>query len=86
MQAIFITHGPFSNAVKSARQRRDSSFLRKVIRFLLGRWCNRIGKDNAYIIDTFKNVELYNLVTKLLDIEAYAGPTNGTMGFWDKYL
>lgn len=35
---------------------------------------------------TFQNVELYNLVLKLLGAEAWAAPTNGTIGFWDRYL
>jgi len=34
----------------------------------------------------FPNVEIYNLVMKLLGTEAWAVKTNGTTGFWDKYL
>ena len=34
----------------------------------------------------FQNVEIYNLIMKLLGIEEQATKTNGTTGFWDKYL
>ena len=34
----------------------------------------------------FQNVEVYNLVIKLLGIDAYAASNNGTVGFWDRYL
>ncbi len=34
----------------------------------------------------FQNVEIYNLIMKLLGIEAQATQTNGTTEFWDKYL
>jgi hypothetical protein len=38
------------------------------------------------IIDAFNNVEIYNLIVKLLNIEQFASPTNGTIGFWDRYM
>ena len=34
----------------------------------------------------FQNVEIYDLIMKLLGIEAQAAKTNGTTCFWDKYL
>lgn len=34
----------------------------------------------------FANVEIYNLVMKLLGISDKAAPTNGTVGFWDQYI
>ena len=42
--------------------------------------------DATYVMNGFQNVEIYNLVMKLLGIEAQAAKTNGTTGFWDKYL
>lgn len=46
----------------------------------------RLGKaylGDAYVMETFDNVRVYNLMMKLLGIEEYA-PTNGTTGFWDR--
>ena len=37
-------------------------------------------------MDTFQNVEIYNLMMKLLGIEKHAARTNGTTGFWDNYF
>jgi len=34
----------------------------------------------------FQNVEIYNLVVKLLGIEDKAAATNGTKGFWEQFL
>lgn len=75
MQAIFIAHGPFSTDMKALhatgkRPHKD--------------WHSTGNK--AYIMERFQNVEIYNLVIKLLGIEQSAAPTNGTAGFWDKYL
>jgi hypothetical protein len=75
MQAIFIAHGPFSADIKALHQSGK-----------------RPHKDwhstghQAYIMERFQNVEIYSLVMKLLGIENQAAPTNGTAGFWDKYL
>ncbi|RDB14576.1 hypothetical protein Hypma_016311 [Hypsizygus marmoreus] len=72
MQAMFIAHGPFSTDVKALHQTGNKG------------WHSTSG--GAYIMDRFQNVEVYSLVMKLLGIEDYATPTNGTLGFWDKYL
>ena len=43
--------------------------------------------DQLTIIPPFENIEIYNLVMRLLDIpEDLCAPNNGTVGFWDRYL
>ena len=75
MQAMFIAHGPFSKAVKDLHQRSVRS---------AGGWHST--SDDTYIMNRLQNVEIYNLIVKLLGISKYAASTNGTQGFWDKYL
>lgn len=43
------------------------------------------GRDQGeYVIPGFRNIEVYNLVMRLLGIDAAdAAITNGTAGFWD---
>lgn len=85
MHAMFVAHGPFSAVVKAIEQMRSKS--RIIPRFL-----SRPNKgwhstsDDTYVMDTFENVNIYNLMMKLLDIEGYAAATNGSKGFWDKYF
>ena len=82
MQAIFVAHGPFSTTTKAHLQRRlpsDDTLSRS-----LDGWHS--VSDEAYVMSTFRNVEIYNLVIKLLGIKSYAARNNGTIGFWDKYL
>ncbi|KAG8214524.1 alkaline-phosphatase-like protein [Butyriboletus roseoflavus] len=73
MRAIFVAHGPFSHGAKLCSPDTQPSAWHSVT-------------DGTYIIPGFANIELYNLVMRLLDIEAWAAPTNGTAGFWDKYV
>jgi len=75
MHAMFIAHGPFSTDVKALHQSgsRPSDH-----------WHST--ESNTYIMERFANVEIYNLVIKLLGIGKFAAPNNGTVGFWDKYL
>ncbi|KAK2459691.1 hypothetical protein APHAL10511_008336 [Amanita phalloides] len=79
MHAIFIAHGPFSKVVKDLHQWDKFST-----------WSGGEGwhstADDTYIMNRFENVEIYNLIAKLLGISEYAANTNGTRGFWDKYL
>jgi len=77
MQATFVAHGPFSIDVKAQHkgQQKGSSD---------EDWHSTSG--DTYIMERFENVEVYNLVMRLLGIESYAAPTNGTVDFWDKYL
>uniref|UniRef100_A0A8H7XQR2 Phosphodiest-domain-containing protein n=1 Tax=Psilocybe cubensis TaxID=181762 RepID=A0A8H7XQR2_PSICU len=81
MQAMFVAHGPFSHQAKAQHQRRSK------IAHLSSRahegWHST--SDDTYIMNTFQNVEIYNLVMKLLGIENIAN-NNGTLGFWDQYL
>ncbi|KAF8548172.1 Phosphodiest-domain-containing protein [Imleria badia] len=73
MHAIFVAHGPFSHGAKLYSPDIQPSAWHSVT-------------DGTYIIPGFANVELYNLVMRLLGIEAWAVPNNGTAGFWDKYV
>ncbi|KAH0585957.1 hypothetical protein H2248_007243 [Termitomyces sp. 'cryptogamus'] len=77
MHAMFVAHGPFSTDVKALHQSgtkpQEGSH-----------WHSTSG--NTYIMERFSNVEIYNLVIKLLGIGKFAAPNNGTLGFWDKYL
>ncbi|KAF8512855.1 Phosphodiest-domain-containing protein [Hysterangium stoloniferum] len=85
MYAMFVSDGPFSAKIKQQKRRPLRSLSN-----ILSRRRNNDGWHTAsgetYIIRGFRNVELYGLVTKLLDIESFAAKTNGTAGFWDKYL
>ncbi|KAI0086990.1 Phosphodiest-domain-containing protein [Irpex rosettiformis] len=87
MHAMFVAHGPFSSVVKAVEQSSHSG-----LSGIFKRWLSRPNKgwhstsDDTYVMDTFQNVEIYNLMMKLVGIEAVAAPTNGTSGFWDKYF
>ncbi|RXW25325.1 hypothetical protein EST38_g514 [Candolleomyces aberdarensis] len=87
MHAMFVAHGPFSHEAKAQVQthtRRSMGTGRRPNGKCEG-WHST--SDDAYILDTFQNVEIYNLVMKLLGTESkYTAPNNGTAGFWDKYL
>jgi hypothetical protein len=84
MRAVFVAHGPFSTDAKVIHHSRSTS-LRP--RWPLGAengWHST--SDSTYVMNGFQNVEIYNLIMKLLGMEAQATKTNGTTGFWDKYL
>jgi hypothetical protein len=81
MYAMFVAHGPFSSVVKLLHQTSLSS--RALSRPNMG-WHST--SDDTYVMDGFQNVEVYNLVMKLLGIEGKAAKTNGTAGFWDRYF
>jgi len=78
MHAMFIAHGPFSTVVKDLHQQKKPLVTRA------DGW-HSTTKD-TYIMDRFQNVEVYNLIVKLLGISEFAANTNGTSGFWDKYI
>ena len=84
MHAVFVAHGPFSAVAKALHHGRSTS--------LRPRWLLNPNKgwhstsDETYVMNGFQNVEIYNLVMKLLGIEKQAANTNGTTGFWDKYI
>ena len=78
MQAIFIAHGPFSNVVKalhnqSCMPNKDKGW--------------HSTSDDVYVMEPFQNVEVYNLVMRLLGVPKNRWTkTNGTAGFWDTYF
>jgi len=84
MRAIFVAHGPFSTVAKAMHHSRGLALRR--------RWLSNPNKgwhstsDETYVMNGFQNVEIYDLVMKLLGTESWAAKTNGTTGFWDKYF
>lgn len=76
MQAIFVAHGPFSTGAKAIASS-DVSRREDVWHSIT---------DEAHVMQGFPNVELYNLVMRLLGISKSSASTNGTIGFWDSYL
>ncbi|RPD62707.1 Phosphodiest-domain-containing protein [Lentinus tigrinus ALCF2SS1-7] len=98
MHAMFVAHGPFSSVVKAIEadrikaQANSKNPVRRFLDPLLGRDLARPNKgwhstsEDTYVMETFDNVEIYNLMMKLLGVEEHAAPTNGTKGFWDKYF
>ncbi len=84
MQAMFVAHGPFSAVVKAVEQTSSKSILRRWLSGPTQGWHST--SNDTYVMDTFQNVEVYNLMMKLLGLEDLAAPTNGTKSFWDKYF
>lgn len=78
MHAMFVAHGPFSSVVKVLHQNSKRGLLSRPNKG----WHST--SDDTYVMDRFENVQIYNLVTKLLGIKG--AKTNGTTGFWDKYF
>ena len=78
MQAMFVAHGPFSNAAKALHRQS----------WMLNRnkgWHST--SDDVYVMDGFQNVEVYNLVMRLLEVpKDLWAKTNGTVGFWNRYF
>ena len=83
MHAMFVAHGPFSAVVK-AIQHSNNGLVRRFLSRPNKGWHS--ASNDTYVMDTFQNVEIYNLMMKLLGIEDQAAPTNGTKGCWDKYF
>ncbi|KAH9948891.1 Phosphodiest-domain-containing protein [Amylocystis lapponica] len=85
MHAMFVAHGPFPAVAKAVEQsRRRSSILPRFLSRPNKGWHSTA--DDTYVMDTFENVQIYNLMMKLLGIEEFSASTNGTKGFWDKYF
>ncbi|KAF8176987.1 nucleotide pyrophosphatase [Pholiota molesta] len=80
MQAMFVAHGPFSTEAKAQHQRRS----------LVSRGADKgwhSTADDTYVMQPFRNLEIYNLIMKLLGVnDSYTASNNGTVGFWDQYL
>lgn len=70
MHAIFVAHGPFASTLKAGLRKR-ADFEERA--------------DGVTVIPGFANLEIYNLVARLLAIESPA-PNNGTRGFWERFL
>ena len=92
---MFVAHGPFAAVVKAVeadRAKAAAATPARRLAALFGRDLARPNKgwhstaDDTYVMETFENVQIYNLMMKLLGIEEHAAPTNGTKGFWDKYF
>lgn len=84
MHAMFVAHGPFSSVVKAIQQSDSSHFFKRFLSQSNKGWHST--SNETYVMETFQNVEIYNLMMKLLGIEDSVAPTNGTNGFWDKYF
>ncbi|KAI0771197.1 Phosphodiest-domain-containing protein [Trametes elegans] len=87
MHAMFVAHGPFAAVVKAIEASRAQTPMRRFARALArpNKGWHSTAED-TYVMETFENVEVYNLMMKLLGIEDRAAPTNGTRGFWDKFF
>jgi len=83
MYAMFVAHGPFSAVAKVLHQTHSRVSSRALSYQNIG-WHST--SDDTYVMNGFQNVEIYNLVMKLLGIEDRAAKTNGTAGFWDQYF
>jgi predicted AlkP superfamily pyrophosphatase or phosphodiesterase len=84
MHAIFVAHGPFSAVTKALHPSRSPSLSARFLHRPSKGWHST--SDDTYVMERFQNVQVYNLVLKLLGIEDGAAVTNGTAGFWDKYF
>ncbi|CEQ40678.1 SPOSA6832_02317 [Sporobolomyces salmonicolor] len=76
MRTIFVAHGPFANQLKTSqrlRQRQEEASIP--------------SDPNTMILPGFANLEVYDLVARLLGIpEERRALNNGTSGFWERYL
>jgi hypothetical protein len=78
MYAMFVAHGPFSSVAKATHH---ESLLPNKNKG----WHST--SDDVYVMDGFQNVEVFNLVMKLLGVDrSFLANTNGTEGFWDGYF
>ncbi|KAF8500851.1 Phosphodiest-domain-containing protein [Russula emetica] len=84
MRAVFVAHGPFSTDAKAIHHGRNMPLRPRWPLDTDKGWHSTSG--SSYVMNGFQNVEIYNLIMKLMGIEAQATKTNGTTGFWDKYL
>ncbi|KAL8277172.1 hypothetical protein RQP46_010420 [Phenoliferia psychrophenolica] len=75
MHAIFVAHGPMASSIKTASEARSR------------RRSEPATRDTITVIPGFANLEVYNLVAKLLGIGVEGrAPNNGTVGFWEGLL
>ncbi|KAH9933195.1 Phosphodiest-domain-containing protein [Epithele typhae] len=86
MHAMFVAHGPFAAVVKAVEADRANATAAATGTLPRPNKGWHSTSDDAYVMETFENVEVYNLMMKLIGIEDHAAPTNGTKGFWDQYF
>ncbi len=79
---MFVAHGPFSSVVKDLHQSKQQS--KRGLDWANKGWHST--SDDTYVMNTFANVEIYNLIIKLLGIGEHAASTDGTAGFWVAYF
>ena len=72
MHAIFVADGPFTKSTKAKQAATNAGS------------SNGGNGSSPLVMPGFENVQVHNLVTKLLGIPP--AKTNGTAGFWDKWL
>lgn len=84
MHAMFVAHGPFSAVAKAVQQADANRLWKRLLSRPNKGWHST--SDDTYVMDPFQNVEIYNLMMRLVGIGDRAAPTNGTKGFWDKYF
>lgn len=75
MRAMFIADGPFSEATKCKQNTTNGPSPQK----------HASSSPGELIMEGFDNIQLYNLVCKLLGLKN-AAPNNGTKGFWDDWV
>jgi hypothetical protein len=85
MRGIFVAHGPFAQHLRSLP---SSSLARRSSNAYALSGRAPIEEDPAtMVIPGFANLEVYDLVARLLGIEEEGrAKTNGTRGFWERYL
>jgi len=85
MLASFIADGPFAQHLKRRQNEVEGGLLKRILPSVFGATAES-SAAKPLVIDGFNNVELYGLVVKMLGIEKYAAPNDGTRGFWDRYF
>jgi len=77
MQAIFFAHGPSFSRMKAHASRH----VRRHQELPRG-WVS----TEPPVLESFRNLELFSLVTHLMGVQELEPPHNGTSGFWHQYL
>jgi len=88
MQALFVADGPFAIQMYKKRSTLPQRLRKYLPRGLVifGRKAGVDKRKDPMVIEGFENVEIYGLICRLLGIEKFMAPNNGTVGFWDRYL
>ncbi|GAA5874588.1 hypothetical protein JCM1840_002238 [Sporobolomyces johnsonii] len=76
MHTVFVAHGPFANQLKTSQRLRKRQQEASIA-----------SDPNTTVLPGFANLEVYDLVARLLGIpEERRALNNGTSGFWERYL